>query len=143
EPAPAGHDRLAVLCGHVGTGEQEVVAAPGGDALDDAYTGQHVAGPDRSVVREALVTVYHPAEVQAEIRVLDQLPYSGVGHHDRERRRGDHVWVPELAGRLRVHVGLVPGADGLAELADLLPAHPVRRRRRVAVARERRVQRHG
>ena len=58
----------------VGAGGEEVVPAPGRDLLDRVHADQLVAGDDRAGVREALVAVHHPAVVQAQRRVVDDLP---------------------------------------------------------------------
>ncbi len=125
ELGPDGDHRLAGGGAHVGAGGQEVVPAAAGDVLDGVHADQLVAGHHRPGVGEPLVAVDHPAVVDPEGRVVDDLPGGGHRDHHREGRRSDHVRVPERAGGLRVVVGRVGGADRRGELADLFTAHLV------------------
>ena len=96
--------------------------------LDGRGDRQPVTGPHRAGVGELLVAVHHPAVVQPELRVLDDLARRLEGDREDEGRRGDHIGVAERLGRLRVGVRGVGVPHRLGELADLLPADLIRGR---------------
>ena len=103
---------------------------------------QPVPGDDRAVVDEALVGVDHAGEVDAGVRVLDQLGVGALGDDDGEGRRGHQVGVAQGRGGFDVEVGGVGGLDRAGELADLLAADVVHLCGRVAAALQVRIDSH-
>ena len=75
---------------------------------------------------EALVAVDDAAEVDAGIRLGEQLGERRLLHDDGEGRRRDEVGVAGGARGLDVEVERVGGEDGARELAHLLPPDEVR-----------------
>ena len=113
------------------------------DAVDVEFRDQPVPGHDGPVVDEALVGVDHAGEVDAGVRVLDQLGVRPLGDDDGEGRRCHEVAVPQRRGGRHVEVGGVGGLDCAGELADLLAADVVHLCGRVAAALQIRIDSHG
>ena len=126
--------------------------APGGDHRVathrlDRVNGQDaddlVAGGDRTVVDEPLLAVDKPAVVDPSFRVNHELPVTLLGDQDGECGWGDHIAVAASTSLHLVDVYHVFGAHRLGELADLLPAHDIRRSRWVGVPGEPCIDGHG
>src|SRR6266545_127217 len=81
---------------------------------------QPVAGEDRTVVAELLLTVDDAPVVQPELRVVVDLLADPEREHDREGRDGRDVRVAGRAGGFLIVVDRIGLAHGLGELAELL-----------------------
>src|SRR5450759_647726 len=103
--------------------------------LPDRVNGQHanylVTGGERTVVDEPLLAVDDPTEVDPSLRVGNELPFALLGDHDSKRGRSDDIAIAAGAGVRPIGVNRVIGTHRLGELADLLPAHGIRRGGRV------------
>ena len=105
--------------------------------------GEPVAGPDRPGVDEALLAVHHPAVVEPQLRVDDDL-HARPAWTARSAKVGGAItsgWPSARAASGSRYAGLLV-ADRVRELADLLPTHLVRRGRRVLPADEGLIERH-
>ena len=107
------------------------------------FRHEPVTGENRAVVDEPLVGVDHTGEVDAGIRVLDQLRVGTLGDDDGERRRRNQIGVAQGLRGLDVEVGWVGCLDGARELADFLAADVVHLCGRVAAALQVRIDSHG
>lgn len=127
---------------HLAADVEDVVARHRLDPLDGRGDGQPVARPYGTGVRELLVAVHHPAVVETELRIRDDLARRLEGDREDEGRRGDHIGMAERLRRVRVGVRRIGVAHRLGELADLLPADLVRFGGRIDPPDEGLVERH-
>src|SRR5690606_41115493 len=88
---------------------------------DQLVTGDH--GPD---VREPLVTMDHPAVVETERRIVDDLPTGGHAEHHGKGGRREYVAVPPGLRRRHVVVDGIGRGDSCGELPDLFSADLIR-----------------
>ncbi len=79
-------------------GRDQAVAAERLHAGDRERGGEFVAGDDRAGIGEALVTVHDAREVDAAVRLVEQLLERPVRDHDREGGRRDQIGVTRGAG---------------------------------------------
>ena len=95
------------------------------------------------VVDEPLLAVHDPGEVDAGLRVLDQLPVALLGKGHREGGRRDDVAVARGPGRVGGGVHGVGGPDRGGERRDARRVHGIRATGRVGASREVSVDGHG
>src|SRR5665647_459021 len=138
-----GAHRLALGGGQLAAGGDHGVATGLPHRVNRQHAHDLVTGSERTVVDKPLLAVDDPAEVDARLRVSDELPVALLGNHDSKGGRSDDVAIAARTGVCPVGVHGVIGAHRLGELANLLPAHGIRRGSRVGVPGEACVDGHG
>src|SRR5665811_1146274 len=93
-----GAHRLALDGGQLAASSDHRMPAGLPHRVNRQHANDLVTGSERTVVDKPLLAVNDPAEVDARLRVSDELPVALLGNHDSKGGRGDDVAIAARTG---------------------------------------------